>query len=212
MPSPPDLVGHKPHFHRDEAWKQPVVAATTGAATLGTAFENGDTLDGVTLATGDRILIKNQSAGAENGIYIVPATGTPTRAYDMDTATEFVGAIVYVVAGTANGGKAFRCTNATPPTLETTAITWAELSASSVAASTVESETTFGLAPAVGTDTEYARQDHTHGSPANPVSGSAIGALGFVGQLLISDSPSTPLIFADLLQNEAQDDLLYADV
>ena len=38
-------------------------------------------------------------------------------------------------------------------------------------ASTVESETTFGISAAVGTDTEYARQDHTHGSPADPTSG-----------------------------------------
>ena len=79
-------------------------------------------------------------------------------------------------------------------------------------ATTVESETTFGIAAAVGTDTEYARQDHTHGTPANPVTAAAISALGFVGPILISDSPSTPLVFADLIQNEAQDDLLYADI
>ena len=71
-------------------------------------------------------------------------------------------------------------------------------------ATTVESETTWGITPAVGSDTEYARQDHTHGSPAQPSSGG-------VGAILISDSPSTPLVFADLIQNEAQDDLVYAD-
>ncbi len=38
-------------------------------------------------------------------------------------------------------------------------------------ASTVEDETTFGIAPAVGTSEDYARADHTHGTPANPVSG-----------------------------------------
>lgn len=79
-------------------------------------------------------------------------------------------------------------------------------------ASTVEDETTWGITPAVGTDAEYARRDHTHGSPADPVTGAAISALGFVGELLISDSPSTPLVFADILQNESEDDLLYADL
>lgn len=78
-------------------------------------------------------------------------------------------------------------------------------------ATTVESETAFGIAPAVGADVEYARQDHTHGSPQNPVTAVAIAALGFVGEMLLSDTPSTPLIFADLIQNEAQDDLIYAD-
>lgn len=46
------------------------------------------------------------------------------------------------------------------------------------AATTVESETTFGISPAVGTDTEYARQDHTHGTPANPVTAATVMALG----------------------------------
>ncbi len=77
-------------------------------------------------------------------------------------------------------------------------------------ATTVESETTFGIAAAVGTATEYARQDHTHGTPANPVTAAAVSALGFVGELLISDTPSTPLVFADIVQTEAQDDLVYA--
>lgn len=79
-------------------------------------------------------------------------------------------------------------------------------------ATTVESETTFGIAAAVGTDTEYARQDHTHGTPANPVTGAAVSTLGFIGPILVSDTPSTPLVFADLIQNEAQDDLVYADL
>lgn len=76
---------------------------------------------------------------------------------------------------------------------------------SGTAATTVESETTFGITPAVGTDTEYARQDHTHGSPPEP-------ATGAVGPILITDTPAgSPLVFSDLLQDEAGTDLLYAD-
>jgi len=73
-------------------------------------------------------------------------------------------------------------------------------------ATTVESETTFGLSAAVGTDTEYARQDHTHGTPS-------LAGSGAVGELLISDTPAgSPLVFADILQNEAGTDLIYADL
>lgn len=68
--------------------KDSVVCATTANGTLATAFENGDTVDGIVLATGNRILIKNQSAPAENGIYTVNASGAPTRATDFDSWTE----------------------------------------------------------------------------------------------------------------------------
>ncbi len=74
-------------------------------------------------------------------------------------------------------------------------------------ATTVTDETTFGITPAVGTDLEYARQDHTHGTPANPFT-----SAGLVGPILISDTHSTPLIFGDLLQNDDGTDLLYADI
>ena len=69
---------------------------------------------------------------------------------------------------------------------------------------------------ALGSSTTY--NNATSGLTANNVQG-AIDELAadiaafapIVGEILISDTPSTPLIFADLLQNEAQDDLLYAD-
>lgn len=64
--------------------KASVRVATTSAGTLATSFEAGDSVDGVTLAAGDRILIKDQSTAAENGIYIVGTSGEPTRAPDFD--------------------------------------------------------------------------------------------------------------------------------
>ena len=64
--------------------KAAVRVATLVAGTLATSFEDGDTIDGVLLATGDRILIKDQAAPAENGIYVVQATGAPVRASDFD--------------------------------------------------------------------------------------------------------------------------------
>ena len=89
-------------------------------------FTAGQVVDGVTLAAGDRILIKNQAAGADNGIYVVQASGPPVRAFDMNVASEVLGALVYVYSGTANGGTWWYCTNASPVTLGTTALTFAQ--------------------------------------------------------------------------------------
>lgn len=118
-------------YIRGLSWKRPVRCATTANGTLSTAFANGQTVDGITLATGDRILLKDQTAGSANGLYTVNASGAPTRAFDLDQdlttavkAEEVLGAIVYVIAGTTNGGTSWRTTNTTAPTLGTTTITW----------------------------------------------------------------------------------------
>ena len=107
--------------------KPSVRVATTAAGTLATSFENGDTVDGITLATGDRILIKNQAAPAENGIYIVNASGAPTRALDMDAWTEVPGALVAVEVGTTNADTVWLCSADQGGTLETTAINWQQI-------------------------------------------------------------------------------------
>lgn len=109
------------------AWKNPVRAASTANGTLATAFEDGDTLDGVVLATGDRILLKDQSAGAENGVYVVAASGAPSRATDADAGSELVAATVFVEEGTANADQAFSCTTNAPITLDTTALVWVRI-------------------------------------------------------------------------------------
>jgi hypothetical protein len=66
-------------------WKASVRAATTSDITLSSDLENGDVVDGVTLATGDRVLVKNQSTGSQNGIYVVKASGAPDRSTDADS-------------------------------------------------------------------------------------------------------------------------------
>lgn len=86
------------------AAKPPVRVASTVNGTLATAFENGDSMDGITLATDDRILLKDQSTGAENGIYVVKATGAPDRASDLDANEDVgLGVTIPVLAGTLNG-------------------------------------------------------------------------------------------------------------
>lgn len=105
---------------------EPVRVATTANGTISTAFANGQTVDGVTLVTGDRILLKNQTTATQNGIYIVNASGSPTRATDFDTgaATLLGGVLVPVTAGTQNGRMVFICTNNSAITIGSTNITF----------------------------------------------------------------------------------------
>jgi hypothetical protein len=110
------------------SWKQAVRAATTAAVTLATDLENGDSIDGVTLATGNRILVKNQAAPAENGIYVVAASGAPTRATDADSGAELVNASVYVSEGTTLADTQWTCTTNATITVGSTSLAFAQLS------------------------------------------------------------------------------------
>jgi len=85
-------------------------AATTGNITLSSDLQNGDTLDGVTLATGNKVLVKDQTDATENGIYNVVASGTATRDTDYDTVAELAGQLVIVQEGSTNADKIFLCT------------------------------------------------------------------------------------------------------
>lgn len=106
-------------------WKERVRVATTANGALATAYENGDTVDGVVLATGDRILLKDQTTGTENGIYVVNATGAPTRATDADTSAKIDSAIVGVESGTVNADKIFQLVTDNP-TLGSTSLTFTQ--------------------------------------------------------------------------------------
>ena len=102
--------------------KDSVRLATTGNITIASDLNVGDTIDGETLADGDRVLVKNQSSAGENGIYIAGAT--PVRAADANTAAELTGGtFVFVEEGTANGDNGYVFThNGTPETFGTTAM------------------------------------------------------------------------------------------
>ena len=92
-----DGVAEGLHIHAS------VVAATTTNINLATDLENGDMLDGVTLATGNRVLVKNQSTASQNGIYVVQASGAAIRAADFDAPAEVDGGDFVFVTG---GGQA----------------------------------------------------------------------------------------------------------
>jgi hypothetical protein len=94
-------------------------AATTANATL----SGTQTIDGVALAAGDRVLVKNQTSAAANGIYAV-ATGAWTRVADANVWSELPGAFVLIEQGTVNGDTGWVCTADPGGTLGTTAIGW----------------------------------------------------------------------------------------
>ncbi len=106
------------------AWKQPARAATTANVTIAGDLNAGDTIDGVTLAAGDRVLVCQQSAAAQNGVYQVAAT--PGRALDFDGSPEIIGAFVPVLEGTVNAGTVWRNTNTATLVVDTDDITFEE--------------------------------------------------------------------------------------
>ena len=89
--------------------KDSCVAATTGNITIATALNNGDTLDGVSLSTNDRVLVKDQSSASENGIYIVGSS--PARADDLAAGADAAGMFTFVEKGTVNADNGFVCTS-----------------------------------------------------------------------------------------------------
>ncbi|MDP7310488.1 MAG: right-handed parallel beta-helix repeat-containing protein, partial [Dehalococcoidales bacterium] len=95
--------------------------ATIGNGDLATDFATGESIDEVTLSTGDRILIKNQTLGATNGIYTVNASGEPTRATDFDSDADVTaGAYMWVTEGDVNDNTAWVLGTNDPINLGTT--------------------------------------------------------------------------------------------
>jgi len=107
------------------SFKAGVRAASTANVTLATP---GATLDGVTLVATNRVLLKNQTAPAENGIYVWTASGSAlTRATDFDAWIEIPGAAVIVEEGTVNADTLWISTANDGGTIGTTAITFSQL-------------------------------------------------------------------------------------
>jgi hypothetical protein len=108
------------------SWKQPVNAATTANITLSGA----QTIDTVSVVAGDRVLVKNQTAPAENGIYNA-AAGAWSRSPDANLWDELVSALVFVESG-GQAGAAYYCPIQPGGTLGVTPITWNNFSVGGV--------------------------------------------------------------------------------
>ncbi len=134
-----DQTGDAHRLYDGSAWnlftvqinstKDSVRVASTANVTISSP---GSTIDGVTMASGDRVLLKDQSTGSQNGIYVWNgAASAMTRATDFDTSAEVQpNVVIGVQEGTANADKRFQLTTNAPITLATTALTFAEFGAS----------------------------------------------------------------------------------
>jgi len=89
--------------------KDSVKVATTANITISTALNSGDSIDGVTLADNDRVLVKDQSTPSQNGIYIVGSS--PARSSDLAAGADAAGMFTFVEQGTVNADNGFVCTS-----------------------------------------------------------------------------------------------------
>lgn len=104
-------------------FKAPCRAATTAAITL----SGQQTIDGVAIVAGDRVLVKNQNSAVDNGIYIA-STGAWSRALDFNGVRDARnGTMVYVTNGSTNGAKVWAMSATDPVTVGTTAITFSSV-------------------------------------------------------------------------------------
>lgn len=120
------------------AWKDAARVATQANLNLAAP---GATIDGITMAVNDRVLVRSQTAGAENGIYIFNGAATPaTRSLDADTFAELEQAIITVEEGTS-AASTFR-QSAINGTIGATTVTWSSFGMAAPSAT----ETTAGIA------------------------------------------------------------------
>ena len=105
--------------------------ASTANVNISTGLENGDTLDGVTLVTGNRVLLKDQSTASQNGLYTVVASGAASRDTEYDTISELAGQLILVSEGSTHADDLFLCTTDTSATLGSSSISYTQVFPSS---------------------------------------------------------------------------------
>lgn len=121
-----------PHTHPASpivtSWKQPVRAASTGNVTVASP---GATIDGVSMAVQDRVLLKDQSTASQNGIYVwLGAAVAMTRAADFTSGTMALGGTVFVSEGTVNADRIYKCTTNATITIGSTSLVFANATGS----------------------------------------------------------------------------------
>ena len=103
--------------------KASCVAATTVDITLSGA----QTIDGISVVAGNRVLVKNQTLSQNNGLYLC-ASGAWTRTSDADTWDELTSAFTFIEQGAVNADTGYVCTANAGGTLGTTALPWSQFS------------------------------------------------------------------------------------
>ena len=176
--------------------KTPVLVSTTGPGTLAASFEDGQTVDGEVLTTGDRILIKDQVNPVENGIYTVNASGAPTRATDADVWSELVQAYVLTQTGFTNGGAGYLCTASPGGTINVDPVLFIQFSSStSYTADGLGLEltgTTFSLELDGSTLSKSSSGLRVASSVISDIAAKLPNAMTTTGDLTYSSSGTTP--------------------
>jgi hypothetical protein len=162
-------------------------AATTANINLTTDLENGDTLDGVTLVTGDRVLVKDQSDATANGLYIVVASGAASRDPQFDTIAELSGQMIVVNQGSTNDNKIFLCTTDSDATIGVSNITYTIITPANVG-----TVTSVGVADAGSSEFTVANSPITSSGTitleVNAIDNSKITGLGTAATLNVGTS------------------------
>jgi len=107
-PTEPATKNYVDTITNNKKWKNPVKAATTVDITL----TGAQTIDGISIVADDRVLVKSQTDGVDNGIYVASDTAW-TRSVDMAVGSEAAGAGMWINQGTVNGDQAYVCTDDT---------------------------------------------------------------------------------------------------
>jgi len=141
-------------------WKQSVRAGTTANITL----SGPQTIDGVSVIAGDRVLVKNQSSGSANGIYVANASAW-VRAADADSAGDITPGMIVTIEEGGQGNTTWRCTNTGAITIGTTALTF---TAFSTFTSATPSQSNKGMAALLTTnDNDLACNTGLASTPSN---------------------------------------------
>ena len=106
--------------------------ASTANVNLTNGLEAGDSIDGVTLVAGDRVLLKDQTDATENGLYLAVSSGAASRDPEHDSIAELSGGMVVVNQGSTNDNKIFLCTTDNTGSVGSTNITYTVITPSNV--------------------------------------------------------------------------------
>lgn len=179
-----------------------------------------DTIDGVTLALGNRVLVKNQTTTFQNGIYSVTTAGALgvagvlTRTTDANSSTEFkTGDSIFVTSGTANSNTTWAYTGIDNPTIGTTAITYAQ-TAGQGTVTAGNGITVTGLSVAIDTSVTVdlsTAQTLTNKTLTSPVINSSLSGTAFgTGVTTFLKTPSSANLAAAVTDETGTGNLVFS--
>jgi hypothetical protein len=161
--------------------------ASTGNVSLSNGLEAGDSIDGVTLVAGDRVLLKDQTDATENGLYLAVSSGAASRDPEHDTIAELSGGMVVVNQGSTNDNKIFLCTTDSDGVIGSTNITYTVITPANVG-----TVTSVGVADAGSSEFTVANSPITSSGTitlaVNSIANTKITGLGTASTLNVGTS------------------------